>query len=154
MLENKKLIYSLLAVSVAINFIFIGAAGSAAWRWSKVKNDSAWLERRLDQSQERFLRRLEGADLELAQQIFDKRRPLLSDAVSDLRAARSAFRRAITAETPDAAALTAAIARSQAAGQQLNENLHGAIRDMAQGLSVDARRKIAARMRHHRKDDD
>lgn len=154
MLENKKLIYSLLAVSLAVNFIFIGAAGSTAWRWNKIKNDGAWLERRLDRSQERFLGRLEGADRTLAQQVFEKRRPPLREAVSDLRLARQDFRRALAAENPDASELTAAIARSEAAGKQINENLHGAIRDMAQGLSPEARRKIAAQMRRHRHDDD
>lgn len=147
MLENKKLIYIVLAISLAVNFIFIGAAGSAAWRWNKVKGDSAWLEKRIERSEQHVLRRLEGADRDLAQNVFRERRPVLLAAIGEIRSARAAFRNALSEETPNPAALTAALDRSQAAAQEINEAFHGAIRDMAQGLSPEARRKIASRMK-------
>lgn len=153
MFENKKLIVAILAVSLAINFIFIGAAGSAAWRWNKIKGDSAWLEKRIERSEQRILRRLDGADRDLAQGVFRERRPMLLAAVNELRAARTDFRTALRAETPDPVALSAALDRSQAAAQQINETFHAAIRDMAQGLSPEARREISSRMRRHHDDD-
>lgn len=151
MLENKKIIYSLLALSLAINFIIIGAAGSAAWRWHNMRSDNNWLEKRLDRSEMRILRHLEGDDRTLAKRVFSERRPQLVDAVSDIRAARRNFGQSLSADTPDPAALTAALDRSQAAAQKINENLHGAIRDMAQGLSPEARKKVAEHMRHRRR---
>lgn len=150
MLENKKIIYSVLALSLAINFIIIGAAGSAAWRWHNMQSDNNWLEKRLDRSEMRILRHLEGDDRTLAKEIFSKRRPQLLEAVSGIRSARRDFTQSLSADTPDPAALTAALNHSQAAAQLINENLHGAIRDMAQGLSPEARQKIAEHMRHRR----
>lgn len=152
-MNNKKVLYAVLAVSLAVNLIIIGAASSAAWRWNQVKNDRNWLETRLDRAEERVLRRLEGDDRALAQRVFRERRPQLSAAISEIRAARRDFRESLSADTPDPAALTAALDRSQAAARQINENVHGAVRDMAQGLSVEARREIAARMQRHRHDD-
>jgi len=146
MLENKKIIYTVLAISLAINFILIGAAGSAAWRWNQIRGDGAWLEKRLDRAEERMLDRLEGDDRALAQDVCRQRRPELTGAVKEIRAARKDFRSAIMAETPNPAELTAALDRSQAAAQKINETVHGTVRDMAQGLSVEARREIATHM--------
>ena len=153
MLENKKILYTVLAISLAINFLVIGAAGSAAWHFKAARGDANWLDSRLDRAEQRVLRRLEGADRDLAEQVFRTRRPALTQAVSDLRLARTDFRRSLAQETPDPVELTAALDRSQAAARQINENVHGAIRDMAQGLSVEARRKIAARMHKHHDDE-
>lgn len=153
MLNNKKFLTIALAVSLAINLIIIGAAGSAAWRWHKIRSDGNWLENRLDRTEDRILRRLEGDDRMLAERVFRERRPQLSAAIAEIRAARRDFRDSLSVETPDPAALTAALDRSQAAARQINENVHGAVRDMAQGLSVEARRKIAEKMQRHRDDD-
>ncbi|MDG1006785.1 MAG: periplasmic heavy metal sensor, partial [Alphaproteobacteria bacterium] len=68
-----------------------------------------------------------------------------------MRDARTAFRASLSVAEPNPQEITAALNRSQAAAQKLNENLHGALRDMASGLSPEARAKIAAHMqrRHH-----
>jgi uncharacterized membrane protein len=70
-----------------------------------------------------------------------------------LQNARKEFRTALSAENPDPNELRAALDRSQAAAQGLNENLHGALRDMGTGLSPDARKKIADHMKRRRHSD-
>jgi uncharacterized membrane protein len=150
MLENKKLIYSVLAVSLALNFFVIGSAGFYALKWKNIRADGNWIEKRLDRAETRFLRHLDGEDKALAQRVFSQRRPALQAAVKEVRAARRDFRDALFVETPDPADITASLDRSQRAAAQVNENFHGALRDMAQGISPEASRNIAEHMRRHR----
>ncbi len=151
MLENKKFIYSVLIVSLAFNFFIIGGAGYYTLKWKSIRADSNWIEERADRAQERVLRHLEGADRDLAERVFDSRRQELRTAIKDIRMARKDFRQSLRAETPDSGDITTALNQSQAAAQRVNEALHGALRDMAQGLSLEARQKISARMRKHEK---
>lgn len=150
MFKNKKFLYAALAVSLALNFIIIGAAGSAAWHWKSARSGGNWLENRLDRAENRVIKRLEGEDRELARTIFAERRPVLREALKEIRAARRDFRAALGETSPDPAALTAALNRSQAAARAINENVHGGMRDMAQGLSLEARQRISKRMHRYR----
>ena len=150
MLENKKLIYSFLAVSLALNFFVIGGAGFYALKWKNIRADGNWIEKRLDRAESRFLRHLDGEDEALAKRVFSQRRPALQAAVKEVRAARHDFRDSLKAESPDPTQIIASLNRSQDAAEQVNENFHGALRDMAQGLSPEARRKIAEHMLRHR----
>lgn len=150
---KQKIIYAVLALSLAFNLFFIGAAGRTAMQWRAIKNDTGWIEKRLDRSEARIMRHLDGDDAELAQSVFQERRPQLLLSLRELRAARKDFRASLSADTPDPQAITAALDRSQAAAAKLNENLHGALRDMGSGLSPEARAKIAAHMKRRRYED-
>lgn len=149
MFKNKKFLYAALALSLAVNFVIIGAAGSAAWHWKSARNGGNWLENRLDRVENRVTKRLEGEDRELARTIFAERRPDLRAALKEIRAARRDFRAALGETSPDPAALTAALDRSQAAIRSINDNVHGGMRDMAQGLSPEARQRISKRMKRY-----
>ena len=144
---KQKIIYAALAVSLAFNLFVIGAAGHYAMKWRAVTKDTGWVEKRLDRAEERIIRNLDGADEELAKRVFEERRPQLIAALKELRAARKDFRATLSVETPDPQNIAAALDRSQAAAQKLNENLHGALRDMGLGLSPEARQKITQHMR-------
>lgn len=144
---KQKLIYAALAVSLALNLFVIGAAGHYALKWRAIKHDAGWVEKRLDRAEQRIIRNLEGADEELARKVFQERRPQLLSALRELRGARKDFRATLSVETPDPENIAAALDRSQAAAQKLNENLHGALRDMGLGLSPEARQKITQHMR-------
>jgi len=144
---KQKIIYAVLAVSLALNVFVLGAAGHTAMKWRSIKNDSGWVEKRLDRAEERITRHLQGEDEALARRVFAERRPQLLTALRELRAARKDFRASLSAEEPDPQTIAAALDRSQAAAQKLNENLHGALRDMGLGLSEEARQEIARHMR-------
>lgn len=150
---QQKIIYAVLALSLAINLFFIGAAGHTALKWRAIKNDSGWIETRLDRAEESIIRHLDGDDAELAQTVFQERRPHLLTALRELRAARRDFRASLVVETPDPQAIAAALDRSQAAAKTLNETLHGTVRDIGLGLSVEARQKIAQHMKRRRYED-
>ena len=150
---QQKIIYAVLTLSLAINLFFIGAAGHTAMKWRAIKNDRGWIETRLNRAEERIIRHLDGEDAELAQTVFQGRRPQLLSALSELRAARRDFHTSLMVETPDSQAIAAALDRSQAAAKTLNENLHGTVRDIGLGLSVEARQKIAAHMKRRRYED-
>ncbi|MCH1569265.1 MAG: periplasmic heavy metal sensor [Alphaproteobacteria bacterium] len=152
MSTKQKLIYAALALSLAVNMVLIGAAGSYAMKWRAISQDANWVEKRLDRAEESIIRHLDGPDEELAKRVFKQRRPELLAAIGDLRGARKDFRTVLTSDTADAKAIAAALNRSQAAAQKLNENMHGALRDMALGLSPSARQKIADRMKRRMHD--
>jgi Spy/CpxP family protein refolding chaperone len=153
MTKKQKLIYAALALSLALNVFFIGAAGNFAAKWHGFKNDTGWVEKRLTRTEQRMIRHLDGPDKALARRVFKERRPALLAALEELQNARKEFRTALSAENPDPNELRAALDRSQAAAQGLNENLHGALRDMGTGLSPEARKKIADHMRRRRQSD-
>jgi uncharacterized membrane protein len=153
MTTQQKIIYGVLAVSLAINLFFIGAAGHTAMKWKAIKNDSGWIEERLDRAEERVTRHLEGDDRALAQRVFQERRPQLLSALRELRAARTDFRTSLMVGTPDPQAIAAALDRSQAAAKTLNETMHGTVRDIGLGLSIEARQKIAQHMMRRRYED-
>lgn len=143
----------ILAISLALNVFVLGYAAHSAYQFRAfIGADEAQIEERIDRAQQRFLSRLEGRDKDTAKRIIDARRPVIVKSVRELRAARRAAMVAIRTETPDSEALAAALNRSQAAAQALNEALHGGLRDMARDLSPEARRKFSKRIRDH--DDD
>ena len=154
MATKQKLIYATLALSLALNLFFIGAAANYAMKWRGFANDVGWVDERLSRTEERLVRHLDGADKELARRVFRERRPQLLGALEELRASRKAFRASLSAQEPDPQEITAALNRSQAAAQKLNENLHGALRDMGSGLSPEARAKIADHMQRRYKEHD
>lgn len=155
MLKNIKPIHIVLAVSLALNMAFIGAGLHFAGKMRSIAQDGNWIEKRLDRAETRFLRHFEGDDRAFAEHVFRDRRAVLTLAFKDIRAARHDFRQALAAETPNSQELTAALDASEAAAGRVNEAFHGALRDMAQGLSPEARRKISDHMkRRHRNHED
>ena len=151
MLKNIKPIHIVLAVSLALNMAFIGAGLHIGGKFRSISKDGNWIESRLDRAEERVLRHFEGDDRALAEQVFRDRRAALTLALSDIRAARGDFRDAMAAENPNQADMTAALDASEDAAARINQAFHGALRDMAQGLSEEGRRKIAAHMKRHRR---
>ena len=132
---------------------FIGAGLHIGSKFRDIAKDGNWIESSLDRAEQRVLRHFEGDDRTLAEQVFRQRRAALTDAFQDIRAARQDFRRSLATETPDPAEMTATLNASQNAASRVNQAFHGALRDMAQGLSVEGRRKVAEHMRRHRRYD-
>lgn len=140
----------ILAISLAMNVFVLGYAGYSAYQFrSFIGGDKAQMEMHIDKVQNRFLRHLEGQDKVAAERIINARRPIITKAVRELHAARRDAMQTLRTETPDSAKLAAALSRSQEATSQLNEALHGGLRDMARDLSPEARRKLGKRIRHH-----
>lgn len=154
MLKNIKPIHIVLAVSLALNMAFIGAGLHIGGKFRNIAKDGNWIESRLDRAEARVLRHFEGDDRALAERVFRDRRAALTDAFQDIRSARRDFRTALAVETPDPAEMTAALDASEEAAARVNKAFHGALRDMAQGLSVEGRRKVAEHMKRHRRYDD
>lgn len=150
-IKTIKLTHMALALSLAVNMFVIGAGLHLTSKYRDIRGDEQWIEKRLDRAESRILRHFEGDDRALAQRVFRERRSALSEAFDDIRAARRDFRRSMAEETPDPQKLTAALNASEQAAGQVNETFHGALRDMAQGLSPEARRKVAEHMQRHRR---
>lgn len=153
MLKNIKPIHIVLAISLALNMAFIGAGLHIGGKFRSITKDGNWIEGRLDRAEERVLRHFEGDDRALAEQVFRDRRTAMTLAIKDIRAARVDFRNAMAADTPNPQEMTAALNASQNAAARVNEAFHGALRDMAQGLSEEGRRNIAEHMKRSRRYD-
>lgn len=153
MLKNKKFLYIALAISVALNLFVVGTIGSYAVKFKNIRNGADWIESRIERSEERFLNRLEGEDRLIAQEIFATHKPALREAFQQIGEARRDFRAAMKQETPSPEALTAALDKSQAATSVVNKSFHSVFRELAQGLSAEARQEISRRIRHHEHDD-
>lgn len=153
MLKNIKTIHIVLALSLALNMAFIGAGLHIGGKFRSITKDGNWIEGRLDRAEERVLRHFEGDDRALAEQVFRDRRTAMTLAIKDIRAARVDFRNAMAANTPNPQEMTAALNASQNAAARVNEAFHGALRDMAQGLSEEGRRNIAEHMKRSRRYD-
>ena len=153
MLKNIKTIHIVLALSLALNMAFIGAGLHIGGKFRSITKDGNWIEGRLDRAEERVLRHFEGDDRALAEQVFRDRRTAMTLAIKDIRAARVDFRNAMAADTPNPQEMTAALNASQNAAARVNEAFHGALRDMAQGLSEEGRRNIAEHMKRSRRYD-
>lgn len=151
MLKNIKPIHIVLVISLALNMVIIGAGLHYSGKLRNIASDRNWIENRLDRAERRIVRHFEGDDRVLAEQIFRDRRAALTVAFSDIRAARRDFRTALRAPTPDAGELTAALNASEEAAGRVNQAFHGALRDMAQGLSAEGRRKVAEHMNRKRR---
>ena len=153
MLKNKKFLYIALAISVALNLFIIGTVGNYAMKFKNFSRDTSWIDSRIERAESRFLDRLEGEDRAVAQDIFATHKPALRGAFKQIGEARSDFRQAIKQQTPSPEELTAALNKSQAATTIVNESFHSVMRELAQGLSVEARQQIGRRMRRHDHDD-
>lgn len=150
MLKNIKPITVALILSLAVNMAFIGGALHLSSKFRNITKDGNWIENRLDRSEKRILRHFDGEDRELAQAVFRERRAAMTMAFMDIRKARGDFRKALKQDTPDPAELTAALDKSEKAAARVNQAFHGALRDLAQGLSPEARRKITEHMKRRR----
>ena len=148
MLKNIKPIHIVLALSLALNMIFIGAGLHIGGKFRSITKYG-----RLDRAEERVLRHFEGDDRALAERVFRDRRTALTLAFKDIRAARADFRNAMAAENPNPQEMTAALNASQNAAARVNEAFHGALRDMTQGLSEEGRRNIAEHMKRSQRYD-
>lgn len=151
-IKSIKLTHLALALSLAVNMFVIGAGLHLTSKFRDMRGDEQWIEKRLDRAENRIMRHFEGEDRALAQRVFRERRGALTEAFDDIRGARRDFRRSMAETTPDPDKLTAALDASEKAAGRVNETFHGALRDMAQGLSPEARRKVAEHMQRHRRD--
>jgi len=147
MFKNSKFLTVVLALSLATNLFIFGAIGYYGYELRGLAKDGQWISKKVDRVENRFLRHLDEEDRRFARGVFDQRRPALRDAFSDLRDARHDVGIALRAEQPDAAQLTAAIDKSQHAADMVNKTVHGVLRDLAQGLSPEARAKIGQHLR-------
>lgn len=147
MFKNSKFLTVVLALSLATNLFIFGAIGYYGYELRGLAKDGQWISKKVDRVENRFLRHLDEEDRRFARGVFDQRRPALRAAFSDLRDARHDVGIALRAEQPDAAQLTAAIDKSQHAADMVNKTVHGVLRDLAQGLSPEARAKIGQHLR-------
>ena len=147
MFKNSKFLTVVLALSLATNLFIFGAIGYYGYELRGLAKDGQWISKKVDRVENRFLRHLDEEDRRFARGVFDQRRPALRAAFSDLRDARHDVGIALRAEQPDAAQLTAAINKSQHAADMVNKTVHGVLRDLAQGLSPEARAKIGQHLR-------
>src|SRR6056300_1302693 len=147
MFKNRKFLTVVLALSLATNLFIFGAIGYYGYELRGLAKDGQWISKKVDRVENRFLRHLDEEDRRFARGVFDQRRPALRAAFSDLRDARHDVGIALRAEQPDAAQLTAAIDKSQHAADMVNKTVHGVLRDLAQGLSPEARAKIGQHLR-------
>ncbi|MDC0131660.1 periplasmic heavy metal sensor [Alphaproteobacteria bacterium] len=153
MLKNKKFLYIILALSLALNVFILGVAGYYGYQLRGFGEDGQWIEKRITRLETRFLQPLDGPDQSFARGVFRERRPELRKAFAQLGDARHDVGTALRAADPDPGTLTAAIDKSQGAADMVNKSLHGLLRDLAQGLSLEARQKISEHIRdrhsHH-----
>jgi len=147
MFKNSKFLTVVLALSLATNLFIFGAIGYYGYELRGLAKDGQWISKKVDRVENRFLRHLDEEDRRFARGVFDQRRPALRAAFSDLRDARHDVGIALRAEQPDAAQLTVAIDKSQHAADMVNKTVHGVLRDLAQGLSPEARAKIGQHLR-------
>jgi len=147
MFKNSKFLTVVLVLSLATNLFIFGAIGYYGYELRGLAKDGQWISKKVDRVENRFLRHLDEEDRRFARGVFDQRRPALRAAFSDLRDARHDVGIALRAEQPDAAQLTAAIDKSQHAADMVNKTVHGVLRDLAQGLSPEARAKIGQHLR-------
>ena len=152
MQTNIRPLHVVLTLSLGLNLIILGAAGYYGQKWRSIGGRDL-IENRLDRAQEELLQHLEGADRELARTVFEARRPIARDALGEIAAARRDLARAFDADVPQPKALKAAFDRSQAGAAIVNEQFHGLMRDLAGGLSPEARAQIARHMRRHHDND-
>ncbi len=151
--KQKYWIFGALFVSIAINFFTLGAFSYGAYKLNEVKK-LGWVEKRLDNGERYFLRKLEGQDRDQAKEIFRQYRPELRSAMRDLREARRDFAEAMGTDMPKTSELVPILDRSQQAASNINNAFHSTLRDLATRLSPDARRTLGAHMRRHHYDDD
>jgi uncharacterized membrane protein len=151
--KQKYWIFGALFVSIAINLFTLGAFSYGAYKLNEVKK-VGWVEKRLDNGERYFLRKLEGEDRDQAKEIFKQHRPELRSAMKDLKDARRDFAEAMGTDLPQTDELVSILDRSQQAASEINNTFHSTLRDLATRLSPDARRTIGAHMRRHHYDDD
>ncbi len=156
LLQNKKFLYGVLAVSLALNMFVIGMASYYGARFQAMRSDGNWIEKRIERTEKRILRFLDNdADKALARNAFDRRRPEVRAAFGEMRKARRDISRTLRADNQNSKPLVAAINRSQKAVASANDNFHGLLSELAVGLSAEARGKIADHIRRrHLHDDD
>jgi uncharacterized membrane protein len=149
MLNNRKILYIALTLSLALNVFVLGVAGYYGYQLRGFGKDDQWIENRITRLENRFLERLDAPDQSFTRGVFNARRPELRKAFSQLGDARHDVGLALRAADPDPSTLTAAIDKSQDAADRVNKNLHGLLRDLAQGLSLQARQEISEHIRDH-----
>ena len=156
-LKSRNFLYILLTVSLAFNVIIIGGVAykSASFHAAMRGGGGDWVDKRIMRTEKHLMRFLENdADKELARAAFERRRPEVRAAFTEMREARRDLSRALRDEGQSSENLVAAINRSQAAMTTVNDNFHGLLSELAVGLSAESRAKIAKHiLRHHRHKD-
>lgn len=151
--NNRKFLLGLLGVSLALNMFVIGTLGYIGVTYGghlrAMHKDTGWVDRRIERVESRVLRFLDNEqDKQLARKAFATRRPAVRAAFTEMRNARRDLRAALRDGADDPAQMTAAINRSQAAVATVNNNFHGLLTDLAEGLSDEARAKLSKRVQH------
>lgn len=130
-----------LAVSVAINVLVICAVVAAAFVVS-----ARWPQERHDGRRHGAMAIVGALGPEQEQQVRERLRAAALEARPDFRVAREARREAIAlaqAESMDAAAVTAALARSRDAEQRARTRLEAGMVEVLAGLDAEDRRQLA-----------
>lgn len=130
-----------LAISVAINVLVICAVVAAGFVVS-----ARWPQERHDGRRHGAMAIVGALGPEQEQQVRERLRAAALEARPDFRAAREARREAIAlaqAEPMDAAAVTAALARSREAEQRARTRLEAGMVEALAGLDAEGRRQLA-----------
>lgn len=142
----RYFLYAVLAISLLVNVVIIGGGGYFGVRiGGAFGSGPEGIDRGLMRIEENIVEELEGNDRNVVQDIFTDRRPALRDALVEWNKAYNDIEAALERNDSETAALTSALDRSERAASRLNRNFHGILRDMATGLSPEAREKIGHR---------
>ncbi len=135
----------LLLGSLALNLIFVGAAGAVAFRYSSqvpltaVARINHSLADRLD----RIAASLPPADAELLRTQLRDEAVKVAAAQADLRLSQEDVRKSLRAQPFDPEAMRAAMAKNRAAHENFDQVLHDTIATAAAKMSTIGRVKLA-----------
>ncbi len=143
--ETRSRMHWLLLGSLALNLIFVGAAGAVAFRYSSpvplatVARIDHSLAGRID----RIANSLPPADAQimLAQLRADTEK--VASAQADLRLSQEDVRKSLRAQPFDAGAMRTAMAANRGARENFDQVLHDMIASAASKMSVVGRTKLA-----------
>jgi uncharacterized membrane protein len=135
----------LLLGSLALNLLFVGAAGAVAFRYSSpvplttVTRIDHGLANRFD----RLAASLPPADADIMHAQLRAEAEKVASAQADLRLSQDDVRKALRAQPFDAAAMQSAMAANRTARQNFDQVLHDLIAASAANMSVMGRAKLA-----------
>jgi uncharacterized membrane protein len=137
--------HRLLLVSLALNVLFVGAAGAVAIRYtgSVPLTNVAQIDRGVASRLNRIAATLPSADAQVILSELRADAEKVASAQADLRLSREELRNALRAEPFDAGAMRAAMAASRAARENFEQVFQGVIAAAAAKMSVVGRNKLA-----------
>ncbi len=135
----------LLLGSLALNLLFVGAAGAVAVRYSSPVplTTIARIDRSLAARLDRLAASLPPADADAMRAELRGEAVKVASAQADLRLSQEDIRKSLRAEPFDAVAMRAAMAENRAARDNLDQVLHDMVAAAAAKMSVVGRNKLA-----------